>query len=65
MYIPLIFLSFIGFCTAGLFGRHIGPKGSAIVTTSCLISSFLLSLFAFYEVGLMGSPVYIHIDLPH
>jgi NADH-ubiquinone oxidoreductase chain 5 len=61
MYIPLVFLSLIGFLITGLFGRHIGPKGAAIITTSCLIISFFLSLFAFYEVGLMGSPVYIRL----
>lgn len=61
MYIPLVFLSFIGFCITGLFGRHIGPKGAAIVTTGCLMVSLLLSFFAFYEVGLMGSPVYIRL----
>ena len=61
MYIPLVFLSLIGFSVTGLFGRHIGPKGSAIITTGCLIISFFLSLFAFYEVGLMGSPVYIRL----
>jgi NADH-ubiquinone oxidoreductase chain 5 len=61
MYIPLVFLSLIGFAITGLFGRHIGPKGAAIITTSCLIISFFLSLFAFYEVGFMGSPVYIRL----
>ena len=61
MYIPLVFLSLIGFCITGLFGRQIGPKGAAILTTSCLFISFLLSLFAFYEVGLMGSFVYIRL----
>ena len=61
MYVPLVFLSLIGFCITGLFGRHIGPKGAAITTTGCLILSFFLSLFAFYEVGLMGSPVYIRL----
>jgi len=61
MYIPLVFLSFFGFSVTGLFGKHIGPKGAAIVTTSCLILTFFLSLFAFYEVGLMGSPVYIRL----
>ena len=61
MYIPLIFLPLTGFCITGLFGRAIGPKGAAIVTTSCLVISFFLSLFAFYEVGLMGSPVYIRL----
>jgi NADH-ubiquinone oxidoreductase chain 5 len=61
MYIPLVFLSLIGFIITGLFGRHIGSKGAAIITTSCLIISFFLSLFVFYEVGLMGSPVYIRL----
>ena len=61
MYIPLVFLSFFGFSVTGLFGRHIGPKGAAIITTSCLVLTFILSLFAFYEVGLMGSPVYIRL----
>jgi NADH-ubiquinone oxidoreductase chain 5 len=61
MYIPLVFLSFFGFSITGLFGRYFGPKGAAIVTTSCLVLTFFLSLFAFYEVGLMGSPVYIRL----
>lgn len=62
MYIPLIFLPLAGFCITGLFGRAVGPKGSAIITTSCLVISFFLSLFAFYEVGFMGSPVYIRLS---
>ena len=62
MYIPLIFLPLAGFCITGLFGRAIGPKGAAIVTTSCLVISLFLSFFAFYEVGLMGSPVYIRLS---
>ena len=61
MYVPLVFLSLIGYCITGLFGRHIGPRGAAIITTGCLFISFCLSLFAFYEVGLMGSPVYIRL----
>ena len=59
MYLLLIFLSFIGSCVAGLFGRQIGSNGSAIITTSCLFLSFLISLIAFYEVGLIGCFVYI------
>ena len=61
MYVPLVFLSLIGFCITGLFGRQIGPRGAAILTTSCLFASLLLSLFAFYEVGLMGSFVYVRL----
>lgn len=59
MYLLIIFLSIIGSSFAGLFGRHLGSWGAAFITTSCLVVSFLLSLFAFYEVGLFGSPVYI------
>ena len=59
MYLLLIFLSIIGSCFAGLFGRHFGSWGSAIITTSCLFLSFLISLFAFYEVALVGCFVYI------
>lgn len=61
MYIPLVFLSFLGFSITGVFGRFLGSKGSAFITTSCLVFSFFLSLFAFYEVGLMGSPVYVRL----
>ncbi len=59
MYLLLVFLSFIGSCIAGLFGRHLGSLGSAFITTSCLFISFFISLFAFYEVALKGCFVYI------
>ena len=62
MYILLVFLSLIGFLITGLFGRNIGPRGASIITTGCLMLSFILSLIAFYEVGLMGSPVYIRLS---
>nr|YP_009115269.1 NADH dehydrogenase subunit 5 [Berkeleya fennica]AJA05790.1 NADH dehydrogenase subunit 5 [Berkeleya fennica] len=59
MYLLLVFLSIIGSCLAGLFGRYLGSWGSAIITTSCLFVSFLISLFVFYEVALVGCVVYI------
>jgi NADH-ubiquinone oxidoreductase chain 5 len=62
MYLLLIFLSLIGSCIAGLFGRYLGSWGAAILTTSCLFFSFLISLFAFYEVALIGCFVYIKIS---
>jgi len=42
-----------------LFGRKIGPKGSVLITISCLGFSFLTSLFIFYEVALVGCSTYI------
>jgi len=59
MYLLIVFLSLIGSCLAGLFGRLLGPWGAAIVTTGCLFLSLLISLFAFYEVALVGCFVYI------
>jgi len=59
MYLLLVFLSIIGSCLAGLFGRQLGSLGSAFITTSCLFLSFLISLFAFYEVALTGCFVYV------
>jgi NADH:ubiquinone oxidoreductase subunit 5 (subunit L)/multisubunit Na+/H+ antiporter MnhA subunit len=44
----------VGSCLAGLFGRYLGSWGSAILTTSCLFLSFLISLFTLYGVSLIG-----------
>jgi NADH-ubiquinone oxidoreductase chain 5 len=59
VYLILIFLPLISSVSAGFFGRFIGPKGSGIVTVSCMFITFLISLFVFYEVALIGCPVYI------
>ena len=59
MYLSVVFLSFIGACLAGLFGRQLGSWGASIVTTGCLFLSLFCSLFAFYEVALSGGFVYI------
>lgn len=59
MYLLIIFLSFLGFCSASLFGKRIGALGASYITTSCLFLSFLLSTVAFYEVILTNCFVYI------
>ena len=59
MYLILVFLPLIGSTAAGLFGRFLGPKGSSFVTVISLFVTFLMSSFAFYEVALVGCPVYI------
>jgi NADH-ubiquinone oxidoreductase chain 5 len=59
MYLILVFLPLIGSITAGLFGRKIGPKGASIITVTLLFITFSISVFAFYEVALIGSPTYI------
>ena len=59
MYLILVFLPLISSITAGLFGRYLGPKGSSIVTVISLMTTFFTSTFIFYEVAIIGCPVYI------
>lgn len=61
MYISIILLPLLGSIVSGLLGRKIGVTGSQIISCSCLIISSILMTFAFYEVGICGSPVYINL----
>ena len=40
---------------AGLLSRYLGYRGAALITTSCVFFSTLLSVAAFYEVALCGA----------
>lgn len=60
MYLLIVILPLLGSITAGGFGRLLGFRGAALITTSCVFISFLCSTLAFYEVALCASPVYIH-----
>ncbi len=62
MYLLIVFLPLISFIAAGLFGRYLGSNGSAIITVSCLGVTLLVSLFALYEVALVGCFVYINLS---
>jgi NADH-ubiquinone oxidoreductase chain 5 len=59
MYLLIVFLPLIGSCVSGLFGIYLGSWGAAIISTSCLLLSLLISFFAFYEVAFVGCFVYI------
>lgn len=59
MYLAILALPMFGSAIAGLRGRTIGVTGAHIITTGCLMTSAALSIVAFYEVGLSGSPVSI------
>lgn len=61
MYLSILALPLFGSAVAGLLGRKIGVTGAHIVTTGALMTSALLALVAFYEVGLCGSPVSIEL----
>lgn len=59
MYLLLVFLPLLGTLLAGGFGRFLGFRGGALITTSCVAISFLCSIIAFYEVGLSGSTCFV------
>jgi proton-translocating NADH-quinone oxidoreductase chain L len=56
MYLLIIALPLMASIVAGLGGRFVGRRGAALITTSSVAFTALLSLVAFYEVGLSGSP---------
>jgi NADH-ubiquinone oxidoreductase chain 5 len=59
MYLFIILLPFLGSCTAGLLGRHLGFYGSSLMTTICIFLSCIFSLIGFYDIGLLNSSVYL------
>ena len=61
MYISILILPFLGSLVSGLLGRKIGVSGAHLITCTCLILSSILATIAFYEVGICGSPVSIHL----
>lgn len=61
MYLALIILPILGSIIAGFFGRKVGVSGSQLITCSCVITTTVLSILAFIEVGLNNTPVTIHL----
>lgn len=61
MYLSILILPLLGSITSGLLGRKVGITGAHLITCSCLILSSVLATVAFYEVGICGSPVFIHL----
>ena len=59
MYLNIIFLPFLGSFLAAVFGRFLGPNGSAITTVFCIGCSCLLSIIAFFEVSLASCTCFI------
>ena len=59
MYLLIISLPLLGATIAGFGGRWLGCYGSSILSTTCVMFSAFLSILAFYEVGLGGSPCYL------
>jgi NADH-ubiquinone oxidoreductase chain 5 len=61
MYLSIIFLPLIGSIISGFFGRKVGVKGAQIITCVCVITTSILSIISFLEVGINNTPVYIEL----
>jgi len=59
MYLLIVTLPLLGSAVSGLCGRWLGARGAAVVTTTCVLLSCILSFIAFYEVALGLSACYI------
>ena len=58
MYLLIVLLPFLGFLGAGGFGRFLGFRGAALLSTTTVCLSAILSCVAFYEVAFSGCPCY-------
>ena len=63
MFLSIILLPFFGFCISSVFGRLIGKKGSAILTTSFMACVILLSIISFYKVGFQNNIYFIDLGM--
>lgn len=61
MFLTIIFLPAIGSFFTGLFGRKLGVTGAQLITTCCVSISTLLTLVAFFEVGLANCACTIYL----
>lgn len=59
MYLTIIILPLLASIISGFFGRKVGVNGSHLIACTSLISTMILSIFAFVEVGMNNIPVYI------
>ena len=55
----IIFLPLLSSICSGFFGFKLDTKGVAILTSLSLIFSFLISIWAFIQIGLTLIPLYV------
>jgi hypothetical protein len=55
MYLLVLFAPLISFILSFLMGRYVGKSGVIILCLLGMLSSFLGSIFIYYEVCLIGS----------
>jgi NADH-ubiquinone oxidoreductase chain 5 len=61
MYLTLIILPLLGSIVSGFFGRKVGVTGAHLITCISVVTTTILAIFAFFEVGFNNIPVTINI----
>jgi NADH-ubiquinone oxidoreductase chain 5 len=59
MYLLIVFLPLLGSIFCGFFGRKFGSFGVGVIAYTCVLVSFFISIFIFFEVGVFKTPCYI------
>ena len=61
MYLSIIVLPLLGCIVSGFFGRKVGVTGSRLLSCLCIISTTILAILGFFEVGLNNNQVSIYL----
>lgn len=61
MYLTIIILPLLGSIVSGFFGRKIGVTGSRILGCLSVLTTTILAIIAFFEVGFNNNPVSINL----
>ena len=61
MYLVLIGLPLLGSIVSGFFGRKVGVSGAQVITCTCILTTTILAIMAFVEVGLNHNCVKIQL----
>jgi NADH-ubiquinone oxidoreductase chain 5 len=61
MYLSIIILPLLGSIVSGFFGRKIGVTGSRILSCLTVMTTTLLAIISFFEVGFNNNPVSINL----
>ena len=61
MYLSIIILPLLGSIVSGFFGRKIGVTGSRILGCLSIITTTILAIISFFEVGFNNNPVSINL----
>ena len=61
MYLSIIILPLLGSIVSGFFGRKIGVTGSRFLSCLCVMTTTVLAIISFFEVGFNNNPVSINL----